>query len=339
MSTSDKKLPLVWLLGTGGTIAATGAPRLTFFEYGVPGQRLDVHQNLQRIPEVSEFAEVKAEHLWQAGSGGLGPTRWLELSKKINSIFQNDSNVNGVVVTHGTSSMEETAYWLNLTVKSQNPVVVTGTMRPPSAMGTDSDNNLLGSIILAGSQEAQGMGVTIMLNDEINAARDVTKQNSYRVQTFGTRELGMLGYVDSDLKPVFYRAPTRKHTYQTEFDVSNLEDLPKVYILYAYEGVDDLLARTLIDAKAPGIVLAGMGAGGAGGAAQNDALIEASQKGSVVVSTTRAGAGRVIRTSRHRQHGWVAGDNLSPQKARILLQLALTRTHDPEEIQRMFDTY
>ena len=338
MSTSDKKLPLVWLLGTGGTIAATGAPRLTFYEYGVPGQRLDVHQNLERIPEVKDFAQVKAEHLWQAGSGSLGPTRWLELSKKINSIFQNDSNVNGVVVTHGTSSMEETAYWLNLTVKSQNPVVVTGTMRPPSAMGTDSDNNLLGSIILAGSQEAQGMGVTIMLNDEINAARDVTKQNSYRVQTFGSREVGLLGYVDSDLKPVFYRAPTRKHTYQTEFDVSNLDDLPKVYILYAYEGVDDLLARTLIDAKAPGIVLASMGPGAAG-QALSEALVEARQKGANVVVTTRAGAGRIIRTSVYRKNGMVAGDNLSPQKARILLQLALTRTQDPEEIQRMFDTY
>ena len=338
MSTSDKKLPLVWLLGTGGTIAATGAPRLTFYEYGVPGQRLDVHQNLERIPEVKDFAQVKAEHLWQAGSGGLGPTRWLELSKKINSIFQNDSNVNGVVVTHGTSSMEETAYWLNLTVKSQNPVVVTGTMRPPSAMGTDSDNNLLGSIILAGSQEAQGMGVTIMLNDEINAARDVTKQNSYRVQTFGSREVGLLGYVDSDLKPVFYRAPTRKHTYQTEFDVSNLDDLPKVYILYAYEGVDDLLARALIDANAPGIVLASMGPGAAG-QALSEALVEARQKGANVVVTTRAGAGRIIRTSVYRKNGMVAGDNLSPQKARILLQLALTRTQDPEEIQRMFNTY
>ena len=338
MSTSDKKLPMVWLLGTGGTIAATGAPRLTFYEYGVPGQRLDVHQNLERIPEVKDFAQVKAEHLWQAGSGELGPTRWLELSKKINSIFQNDSNVNGVVVTHGTSSMEETAYWLNLTVKSQNPVVVTGTMRPPSAMGTDSDNNLLGSIILAGSQEAQGMGVTIMLNDEINAARDVTKQNSYRVQTFGSREVGLLGYVDSDLKPVFYRAPTRKHTYQTEFDVSNLDDLPKVYILYAYEGVDDLLARTLIDAKAPGIVLASMGPGAAG-QALSEALVEARQKGANVVVTTRAGAGRIIRTSVYRKNGMVAGDNLSPQKARILLQLALTRTQDTEEIQRMFNTY
>ena len=273
------------------------------------------------------------------GSGGLGPTRWLELSKKINGLFEEDPDISGIVVTHGTSSMEETAYWLNLTVKSEKPVVVTGTMRPPSAMGTESDNNLLGSIILAGSKEAQGMGVTVMLNDEINAARDVTKQNSYRIQTFGTRELGFLGYLDSDLKPMFYREPMRKHTHQTEFDVSNLEDLPKVYIVYAYEGADDLVVRALIEAKAPGIVIAGMGAGGAGGQIQQDALIEASKQGAIIVSSTRAGSGRVIRTSRHREAGWVAADNLSPHKARILLQLGLTKTHDPEEIQRTLDTY
>ena len=336
---TSNQLPVVWVLGTGGTISSWGSPRLTFFEYGVPGQRLDVHQNLERIPEVSDFANVKAEHLWMAGSGSLGPSRWLELTKKINGLFQEDPGISGIVVTHGTSSMEETAYWLNLTVKSEKPVVVTGTMRPPSAMGTDSDNNLLGAIILAGSQEARGKGVTVMLNDEINAAREVTKQNSYRIETFGTREVGFLGYLDSDLKPMFYREPVRKHTYQTEFDVDGLSDLPKVYIVYAYEGADDLVVRTLIDAQAPGIVIAGMGAGGAGGQVQQEALMEASRQGSIVLSSTRAGSGRVIRTSRHREAGWVAADNLSPHKARILLQLALTKTNDPEEIQRMFDTY
>lgn len=336
---TSNQLPVVWVLGTGGTISSWGSPRLTFFEYGVPGQRLDVHQNLERIPEVSDFANVKAEHLWMAGSGSLGPSRWLELTKKINGLFQEDPEISGIVVTHGTSSMEETAYWLNLTVKSEKPVVVTGTMRPPSAMGTDSDNNLLGAIILAGSQEARGKGVTVMLNDEINAAREVTKQNSYRIETFGTREVGFLGYLDSDLKPMFYRESVRKHTYQTEFDVDGLSDLPKVYIVYAYEGADDLVVRALIDAKAPGIVIAGMGAGGAGGQVQQEALLEASRQGSIVLSSTRAGSGRVIRTSRHREAGWVAADNLSPHKARILLQLALTKTNDPEEIQRMFDTY
>ena len=336
---TSKQLPVVWVLGTGGTISSWGSPRLTFYEYGVAGQRLDVHQNLERIPEVKDFANVKAEHLWMAGSGSLGPTRWLELTKKINRLFQEEPGISGIVVTHGTSSMEETAYWLNLTVKSEKPVVVTGTMRPPSAMGTDSDNNLLGAIILAGSQEARGKGVTVMLNDEINAAREVTKQNSYRVETFGTRELGFLGYLDSDLKPMFYREPVRRHTYQTEFDVDGLSDLPKVYIVYAYEGADDLVVRALIDAKAPGIVIAGMGAGGAGGQVQQEALMEASRQGSIVLSSTRAGSGRVIRTSRHREAGWVAADNLSPHKARILLQLALTKTNDPEEIQRMFDAY
>ena len=336
---TSNQLPVVWVLGTGGTISSWGSPRLTFYEYGVAGQRLDVHQNLERIPEVRDFANVKAEHLWMAGSGSLGPTRWLELTKKINRLFQEDPGISGIVVTHGTSSMEETAYWLNLTVKSEKPVVVTGTMRPPSAMGTDSDNNLLGAIILAGSQEARGKGVTVMLNDEINAAREVTKQNSYRVETFGTRELGFLGYLDSDLKPMFYREPVRRHTYQTEFDVDGLSDLPKVYIVYAYEGADDLVVRALIDAKAPGIVIAGMGAGGAGGQVQQEALMEASRQGSIVLSSTRAGSGRVIRTSRHREAGWVAADNLSPHKARILLQLALTKTNDPEEIQRMFDAY
>ena len=336
---TSNQLPVVWVLGTGGTISSWGSPRLTFYEYGVAGQRLDVHQNLERIPEVGDFANVKAEHLWMAGSGSLGPTRWLELTKKVNRLFQEDPDISGIVVTHGTSSMEETAYWLNLTVKSEKPVVVTGTMRPPSAMGTDSDNNLLGAIILAGSQEARGKGVTVMLNDEINAAREVTKQNSYRVETFGTRELGFLGYLDSDLKPMFYREPVRRHTYQTEFDVDGLSALPKVYIVYAYEGADDLVVRALIDAKAPGIVIAGMGAGGAGGQVQQEALMEASRQGSIVLSSTRAGSGRVIRTSRHREAGWVAADNLSPHKARILLQLALTKTNDPEEIQRMFDAY
>ena len=332
------QLPLVWVLGTGGTIAAWGAPRLKFFEYGVPGVRLDVHDNLEQIPEVDRFARVKAEHLIQAGSGGLGDSGWLMVAKKVNSLFQDDPGVSGVVVTHGTSSLEETAYWLNLTVKSDKPVVVTGTMRPPSAMGTEAYNNLLGAIILAGSQEARGMGVTVMLNDEINASREVTKQNSYRIQTFGTRELGFLGYLDSDLKPVFYRRPTRKHTHQSEFDVSGLDTLPQVEVLYSYEGASDIQARALVDAAVDGIVIGSMGPG-AVGQSVNDALLDARSKGIAVVVTTRAGAGRIIRTSVYEQEGIVAGDNLSPQKARILLQLALTRTKDPEQIQQIFNEY
>jgi L-asparaginase type II len=270
-----------------------------------------------------------------AGSGSVGMGGWLTLSKRINKIFNEDPEVAGVVVTHGTYTMEETAYWLNLTVKSDKPVVITGTMRPPSAMGTDADNNLLDACILAASSEGRGKGVLLVLNNEIQAAREVTKQNSYRLETFGSRELGMLGYLDSDLRPMFYRMSTRKNTYQTEFDVSNLETLPQVDIAYAYEGASGVVVRALTDAGVAGIVAVASG----GGPEMTTALVEARQKGVVVVAANRTGAGRVIRTSRQRQDGIVAGDNLSLQKARILLMLALTITKDVERIQTMFDTY
>ncbi len=341
--TSDTR-PLVWLLGTGGTIAQWGSPRLTFVEYGT-GEYLDVHQNLERIPEVQQFVRTKAEHLWNVGSG-IKTAELLPLAKKINGLME-DPDVAGVVVTHGTYSMEETTYWLHLTVKSEKPVVVTGTQRPPSAMGTDADNNLLDALILAGSPEARGKGAMLLFNNEIEAAREVTKTNSHRLETFQSRELGLLGYVDSDLKVKFYRQSTRKHTYETEFDVSNLEDLPRVDIVYAYQDSDSVAVGAFVEAGAQGIVLAGGGAGGGIGggggrgarADSGQALQEARKKGVMVVATNRNGAGQMIRSSQQKEHGVIAGDNLSAQKARILLRLALTRTQDPEDIQRMFDTY
>ena len=270
----------------------------------------------------------------------------LPLAKKINGLME-DPEVAGVVVTHGTYSMEETTYWLHLTVKSEKPVVVTGTQRPPSAMGTDADNNLLDALILAGSPEARGKGAMLLFNNEIQAAREVTKTNSHRLETFQSRELGLLGYVDSDLKVKFYRQSTRKHTYETEFDISNLEDLPRVDIIYAYQDSDSVAVGAFVEAGAQGIVLAGGGAGGGiggggGGGARAEggqALQEARKKGIMVVATNRNGAGQMIRSSQQKEHGVIAGDNLSAQKARILLRLALTKTQDPEDIQRMFDTY
>ncbi|PZC50532.1 MAG: L-asparaginase [Chloroflexi bacterium] len=328
-------LPLVSLVGTGGTIAAWGKPRLELVEYG-GAEQIDSFQNLERIPEIHEYVQVQAEQYAMVGSG-ITLDQWLGLSKRINQIFKEDNRVSGVVVTHGTSVLEETAYWLNLTIKSEKPVVVTGTMRPPSALGTDADNNLFGALLLAGSSEAKGKGVLVMLNDEINAAREVTKQNSYRVETFGTRELGFLGYMDSDLKPVFYRQPIRKHTSQTEFDVSTMETLPWVDTYYAVAGGSPFTVDALAEAGVDGIAVAGTGGGYATGAM--DALANAAKKGIAVVATTRAGAGRVIPTSMFRERGIIAGDNLSVQKARILLMLALAITKDRDEIQRIFDTY
>ena len=338
MAAMTEQKPLVWILGTGGTVSSWGSPRLVFFDYGRSGERLGVSQILERVPEICDYARIQTEQITQAKSGNIGASGWLRLSKRINEILQDAEQAAGVVVFHGTSSMEETAYWLNLTVKSAKPVVLTGAMRPPSALSTDADNNLLRAVILARSEEARAMGVTIMMNDEIHAAREVTKRNSYRLETFGTRDLGMLGYLDSDLKAVFYRAPKRRHTFQSEFDVGRLTELPRVDIVYGYEGADGLLVRALIDAKVPGIVLAGMGSGGVGDDLTKT-LAEARHDGAVVVVTTRTGSGRVIRTARHVQDGFVAGDNLSPQKARILLQLALTTTKDVEQIQQLFELY
>ena len=332
------KKPKVWVLGTGGTIASWGAPRTVFHEYGRPGHNLDVFQNLDRIPEHKDYVQAKAEMMFQAGSGSILDEGWLKMTKRIHQILREEPDTAGFVVTHGTSSMEEMAYWLNLTARTDKPIVVTGCMRPPSAMGTDSDNNLLGSLILAASKEAVGKGVTIMLNDEINAARDVTKTNSYRLETFQTRELGFLGYLDSDLRPFFYRSPTRKHTSQSEFDVLKLTKLPQVDIVFGYEGSDGYLVRALTQRKVDGIVVAGMGPGGVG-RDMTDALSEARKKGIHICVTTRAGAGRVIRGTRHKAEGWIAGDNLLPVKARILLKLALTKTKDAEKIQQMFEAY
>jgi len=338
MTAMTEQKPLIWLLGTGGTVSSWGSPRLVFFDYGRSGERLGVSQILERVPEIYDYARIQTEQITQAKSGNIGPRGWLRLSKRINEILQGPEGASGVVVFHGTSSMEETAYWLNLTVKSAKPVVLTGAMRPPSALSTDADNNLLRAVILARSEEARAMGVTIMLNDEIHAAREVTKRNSYRLETFGTHDLGMLGYLDSDLKAVFYRAPKRRHTFESEFDVSGLTELPRVDIVYGYEGADGLLVRALMDAKAPGIVLAGMGSGGVGDELTKT-LAEARRNGAIVVVTSRTGSGRVIRTARHVEDRFVAGDNLSPQKARILLQLALTITKDVEQIQQMFELY
>ena len=178
----------------------------------------------------------------------------------------------------------------------------------------------------------------LCLNDEINAAREVTKTNSHRLETFQSRELGFLGYLDSDLQPVFYRQSTRKHTHQTGFDVSGMTDLPRVDIIYAYQDSDGVAVRAFVEAGAEGIVLAGSGAGG-GGPRGSDDIRQARQKGVMVVAVNRTGSGRMIRSRMQREDGIIAGDNLSAQKARILLRLALTRTRDPEEIQRMFDEF
>ena len=226
---------------------------------------------------------------------------------------------------------------MNLTVRSDKPVVIVGAQRPFSTLSSDGPLNLLNAIRVAADPASRGKGTLVVLNDEINAARDVTKTNTYRLETFQTRELGILGYADPD-RIVFYRAPTRKHTTQSQFDLAQIADLPKVSILYGYTGDDGDLAKAAVAAGAKGLVIAGTGAGHTQNARK--ALKELyDATGVVVVRSARVGAGRVVRDDNWQEPGFVAADNLNPQKARILLQLALTKTNKPDEIQKMFDEY
>ena len=330
--------PQVRVIGTGGTISGVGPHRLDYITYAELGRRLTIEESLARIPEVNDVAEVASEDLISVGSTSIGPPEWLALVRRINGIFREDAGVAGVVVTHGTATLEETAYFLHLTVKSAKPVVITGAMRPPSSLGTDADLNLLDAIRIAASPDAESRGVLTVLNNEIQSARDVTKASTYRPETFRPNELGFLGYSDSDGQVLFYRTPTRKHTLASPFDVDGLESLPRVDIVYAYAGADGLLVDAVRERRSEGLVLVGFG-GGTLPPAVMEAGAQAVDDGIPVVLASRATSGRVIMTPRNDKLGFIVCDNLQPQKARVLLMLALTVTRDREQVQQMFYEY
>jgi L-asparaginase len=329
--------PMVHVIGTGGSIAGVGDDELDYTEYGENPGRFSIEQLLERVPEAREVADLEVEEFSNVGSTSLAGQEWARLARRVNEVLDED-DVAGILITHGTATLEETAYFLNLTVKSDRPVVITGAMRPPTALGTDADINILDGIRLAASPEARGKGVLAMLNGEIHAARDVTKTNTYRLETFRPQDFGYLGYVDADHRVVFYREPIRKHTYQSEFRVEESGDLPSVEIIYAYAGAGGDMVRYLASTGVDGIVVAGVG-GGRPTPGQMAALIEARERGVLVVHSSRLGSGRVVVTRVRKQHGFIAADNLNAQKARVLLMLGLAVTRDPARLQEMFDVY
>jgi L-asparaginase len=326
----------VAVIGTGGTISGVGRHSLDLFEYMDFGRRQEADELVARFPEVGRAADVVPVLFKSISSAAATPADWLALNREIHDVVAREK-ADGVVVTHGTATLEETAYFLNLTVKVDRPVVVVGSQRPSNALSSDAGMNLLNAVRVAGSREAVGLGVLVLLNDEIQAAREVTKASTYRLETFRSHDLGMLGYADPD-RIVIYRAPTRRHAPETEFDVRGATALPRVDIIYSYAGADGAAVRAFVAAGARAIVSAGI-APGLATPAETEALTEARRAGVVVVQGSRAGSGRVLPKAALSDRGFIVADNLNPQKARVLAMLALTVTDDPEKIQRMFETF
>ena len=335
--TQTSTKPKVAFIGTGGTISSLGHHSLDLLDYGSTENRMQADAIIAMFPAVHEVAEVIPVAFDNIVSHNIYFDAWKRLTLLCDKLVADMPDLAGIVIGHGTASMEETAYFLNLVLKVTIPVVIVGSQRPASALSTDAGLNLVNAIRTAASPAARSMGVLLLLNDEIHAAREVTKTSTHRMQTFRTPDFGVLGHADGD-QIVFYRVPLRRREPDTEFDIRALDALPRVDIVYAYVGSDGTAVRAFIEAGARGIISAGF-APGFPGTADQALLQEAVAGGVTVVLSTRAGSGRVAHGTRAREAGFLVADNLNPQKARLLLALALTVTSDPAEITRIFETY
>jgi len=333
----SSSLPRIAVIGTGGTISSLGANSLDVLDYPDFGQKLTSEGLIEKFPETRLVAEPVPVTFRQVGSTAIGPADWVELRDTIHRIAREDRDIAGFVIPHGTATLEETAFYLNLTLGVSQPVVLVGAQRPASALGTDAGMNLVNAIRTAAAADSRGLGVLVLLNDEIHAAREVTKTSTYRLQTFRSPDFGVLGHADGDAI-AYYRRPIRRRAPDTEFEIRTLEALPRVDIVYAYTGSDGTAVRAFIEAGAQGIVSAGF-APGFCGPGDLEPLAEAVRHGIVVVQSTRAGSGRTFKSTRLTKHGFLIADNLNPQKARLLLALALTVTREPGEIARIFAEY
>ncbi len=327
--------PKVVILATGGTIAGiaktgTGAS----YDSG----KVSVEALIEAVPEASEIADLTGVHVASVGSQDMNDVIWMKLAAEVDRCLGDDS-VAGVVVTHGTDTMEETAYFLNLVVDSEKPVVFTGAMRPATALSADGPLNLFNSVAVAASGKARDHGVMLVVDDFIHGAREVSKSNTLTVQAFESPNLGLLGAVHfGDFR--MFRKPQKVHTSRSVFSIKSMDELPRVEVVYAHSNMKADLVHAAVQCGARGIVLAGVGNGNASAVAI-EALAEAARRGVVVVRSTRSSSGAVLRNKEidDDANGFVVSDQLNPGKARVLLQLGLTLTRDVTRIQEYFWTY
>lgn len=340
-------LPRVHFVATGGTISNRTGGRLTAEELA------------KSMPGVERYARLSHEQFANVASSELTLAQWLGLAMRINELFATDKELAGVVVTSGTDTLEETAFFLHLTVRDPRPVVIVGSMRNPSTVGYEGAANLLEGVRVAADPAARNKGALVVLNDEINSARNVTKTDALRLQTFRSREYGQLGVVDRD-RVVFFNQITQRHNETVEFDVSKVSELPRVDVIMVYQGASGDLIKAAVDNGAKGIVMAVAGAGALSGT-QSEGVNYAASKGVFIVNSTRTGSGRISPPQQQqpraegsggaagafqptpdqlrRRQFTIAGEDHVPVKARVLLMVALTKTTDRNELQRIFSEY
>lgn len=324
------RLKNIVVIGTGGTIAGTGKSGMTLsYQSG----QIEVNDLIAEIPELKDIANVTSNELLSVDSCDITGRDWIHIANYINETA-NSSDVDGFVITHGTDTLEETAFFLNLTAKTSKPIVITGSMRPSTAMSPDGPFNIFQAVALASSEEAIGKGVLVAFSDSIYGARDVQKTNTFKVSAFNQRDLGSFGYIRDD-KTYFFASSTKKHTFNSEFDISEISELPYVSIAPFFADADTKILDYLQE-NSQGIIVSGAGCGGCS-VIWDKKIQEFMSKGFPVIRSSRISNG--IVTSEYISQKGIFSNTLSPQKARILLSLALTRTNDIDTIRNIFETY
>jgi L-asparaginase len=329
------KKPNITILATGGTIAGAAA---TGTQSGYTSGAVGIDTMIAAVPGITDLANIKGEQISSVGSQDMSFDILLKVAKRINELLATPA-VDGIVITHGTDTLEESAFFLNLVVKSDKPVVMVGSMRPSTAVSADGPLNLYNAVGVAADPQAKGRGVLVLMNDWIHAAHSLTKTSTTAVQTFMSPLRGLAG-VAAYGKNDFYGMPVWKHTTASEFDVSGVNALPRVDIIYAYVDAPADAIDSAVRNGAKGIVIAGVGNGNMNKACV-DAAARAVQNGVVVVRSSRVATGNVGRNVEldDDKLNFIASDELNPQKSRILLALALLKPHDPKALQQLFYTY
>jgi L-asparaginase len=325
----------VRIVATGGTIAGAQAKA---GEYGYKAGAFDVQQLIDAVPNLDKLAVISGEQVVKIGSQDMNDEVWLKLANRVNAIL-NSPDYDGIVITHGTDTLEETSYFLSLVTHSDKPIVMVAAMRPATAVSADGPGNLYNAVAAAAHPGARGRGVLIAMNDELDYARNATKTNATRVQTFASLNRGPAALANTGTIN-WFQPLDKKYGRSSVFSVDGLTSLPRVDILYAYPNMSVDLIDAAVKNGARGLVIAGVGAGNMTQAAL-DRLAAAAKAGVVVVRSTRTGSGIIYRNNEidDDKMGFVASGELNPGKSRVLLQLALTKTKDPRAVQTFFDEY